>query len=913
MPETQERLRTALADRYRLERELGQGGMATVYLAEDLKHQRKVAIKVLHPELSAVLGGERFLSEIRTTANLQHPHILGLIDSGECDGLLYYVMPFVDGETLRARLERERQLPVKDAVRLATEVANALEYAHRRGIVHRDIKPENILLQDGQVLVADFGIALAVSQAGGTRMTQTGLSLGTPSYMSPEQAMGEKTITARSDVYALGAMTYEMLMGDPPFGGSSAQAIVSQILTAPPRPIRAFRPNVPETVERAVLAALEKLPADRPESAKAFAAALAGEGALEARATAPTQVLPSAARPSVRRWPLVLGAVAALALAALAGAAASSGLRPAPPRRTLRAPLALPRAQAMELGRTGTNLALSHDGSMLVYAAAAGDGPLLWLRHRDRLDAIPLGGTSTTTSGTSAINPVFSPDGRRVAFNAGSELELRVAEIDGGSVTTLARAGIGSTGGLAWGDDGWIYYDVGPTGIWRVRDAGGPPELVMPLDTATNEVGFAWPEALPGSRWLLVRARRDNSPEGYEIVAYDLERRARHTLGKGTVARYLAPGLLVIVRADGVLTVARFDERTGRLVGNPVPVLEGVRSKLLGSTDIALSRNGVLAYVRGLSSAITVQGTWVGRDGSIAPIEPALSFMPGANRGLALSPDGRRLAVDVLGGQTVDLWVRELPSGPFTRLTFDGLENTRPSWTPDGRDVLFLRNAGRGISSVWKQRADGSAPAESVYASRMSIFEAMITADGRWLVFRANPRGGDGDILGLRLDQPGVAPVPLVDSRFQESHPAVSPDGRWIAYTSQETGRSELYVRPFPGTNQGRWQVSSEGATAPRWSRDGRELFFLTMTGDLMTAPVTGAPTFAAGAPTRLFGGVGTTYMNGLATPYYDVSTDGRRFLLMRINGRTDDTEQLVLVDGWLDEVRAKLAEAERR
>jgi serine/threonine-protein kinase len=195
----------------------------------------------------------------------------------------------------------------------------------------------------------------------------------------------------------------------------------------------------------------------------------------------------------------------------------------------------------------------------------------------------------------------------------------------------------------------------------------------------------------------------------------------------------------------------------------------------------------------------------------------------------------------------------------------------------------------------------------------MSIFEASITSDGRWLVFRANPRGGDGDILGLRLDQPGSSPVPLVDSRFQESMPTVSPDGRWIAYTSQETGRSELYVRPFPETNQGRWQVSSDGAVAPRWSRDGRELFFLTLNGDLMVASATGTPTFAAGVPQRLFGGIGTTYMNGLATPYYDVSPDGRRFLLMRINGRTDDTEQLIIVDNWLDEVRAKLAEAERR
>ncbi|HEY9442548.1 MAG TPA: serine/threonine-protein kinase, partial [Gemmatimonadales bacterium] len=271
-------LRTALGDRYRLERELGQGGMATVYLAEDLKHRRKVAIKVLRPELAAVIGAERFLREIQTIATLQHPHILGLIDSGEVNGTAYYVMPFVDGESLRDRLRREKQLPVSDAVRLATEVAAALDYAHRHGVIHRDIKPENILLHDGQALVADFGIALAVSSAGGgSRMTETGMSLGTPHYMSPEQAMGERTITGRCDVYALGAVTYEMLVGEPPFTGPTAQAIVAKVMTADPAGLSAQRRSVPPAVEDAVLTALSKLPADRFATAAEFAAALKGD------------------------------------------------------------------------------------------------------------------------------------------------------------------------------------------------------------------------------------------------------------------------------------------------------------------------------------------------------------------------------------------------------------------------------------------------------------------------------------------------------------------------------------------------------------------------------------------------------------------------------------------------------------
>jgi len=280
---TIDRLSAALASRYRIERELGSGGMATVYLAHDLKHERDVAIKVLHPDLGAALGGERFLTEIRTTARLQHPHILPLLDSGEADTLLYYIMPLVRGETLRARLERERQLPIADALRIAREVAEALQHAHAQGIIHRDIKPENILLQDGHALVADFGIALAVQQAGGQRMTQTGLSLGTPQYMSPEQTMGERTIDARSDIYALGAVTYEMLAGDAPFTGNSVQAIVANVQSSEPERLSVVRTTVPPHVEHAVLTALAKLPADRFASVEEFADALANTSFDSAR------------------------------------------------------------------------------------------------------------------------------------------------------------------------------------------------------------------------------------------------------------------------------------------------------------------------------------------------------------------------------------------------------------------------------------------------------------------------------------------------------------------------------------------------------------------------------------------------------------------------------------------------------
>ncbi|HEY9442359.1 MAG TPA: serine/threonine-protein kinase, partial [Gemmatimonadales bacterium] len=309
MPELLSRLQSALSDRYRLDREIGAGGMATVYLAHDVRHDRRVALKVLRPELAAVIGAERFLAEIRLTANLQHSHILPLFDSGEADSYLFYVMPFVQGETLRDRLNREKQLPVADAVRIATEVASALDYAHRNGVVHRDIKPENILLHDGQALVADFGIALAASKASGARMTETGMSLGTPHYMSPEQAMGEREITPRSDVYALGAVLYEMLTGDPPFTGSTAQAVVARVVTESPRLLVPQRHTIPPHVEAAVLTALEKLPADRFASAAQFAEALGNRSYVSTTATAAAMAAPVATAHG-RTGALVYGLVA---------------------------------------------------------------------------------------------------------------------------------------------------------------------------------------------------------------------------------------------------------------------------------------------------------------------------------------------------------------------------------------------------------------------------------------------------------------------------------------------------------------------------------------------------------------------------------------------------------------------------
>ncbi|HVL18713.1 MAG TPA: serine/threonine-protein kinase [Gemmatimonadales bacterium] len=669
MPETQTRLQLALSDRYRIEREIGAGGMATVFLAQDLRHDRRVALKLLRPELSAVIGAERFLAEIKLTANLQHPHILPLFDSGEvvvdnpegAQRYLFYVMPFVEGESLRARLNREKQLPVAEAVRIAVEVASALDYAHRHGVVHRDIKPENILLHDGQALVADFGIALAASKAGGNRMTETGMSLGTPHYMSPEQAMGEREITARSDVYALGVVLYEMLTGDPPFTGSTAQAIVARVLTEPPRPILPQRHTIPPEVEGAILVALEKLPADRFASAAEFADALKGRG------TAPTRIPTAgvgAAAPGAmahgRTGARVYGLAAGLVLALLG--AAWGWLRPAPATSVNRFSLYLPPAQALApVNISGNRIAISPDGQRMVYVGPAQTGIQLWLRDHDQLQATPVPGTAGGGS------PFFSPDGSQLGFLI-QGTRLRTVALGGGPTVPLSDS-VNSSGGY-WGTDGYIYIEV-DSGIARLPATGGRLEqLYNMLDH--QEAGAEFPVVLPGAKGLVFRTRRTNQAIGdFQIVAMPIpksgEKRVQpHVLTRGVYARYSPTGHLLVVTGEGKLVAFPFDPGKLAITGAPVSLLEGIGIEIGGfSTTLQLSNSGTLVYTTG-AAARPRQAVWVSREGLETQVDSSW-VPPGTIVNTSLSPDGTALAADIVLNGNNALWIKQLPSGPASR------------------------------------------------------------------------------------------------------------------------------------------------------------------------------------------------------------------------------------------------------
>ena len=729
MSDAPARLNAALEGRYAIERELGEGGMAVVYLAQDLRHERKVALKVLKPELEAVVGAERFLAEITTTANLTHPHILPLHDSGEADSFLFYVMPHIEGESLRERIDREKQLGVDDAVAITQKVADALDYAHGKGVVHRDIKPGNILLSErGEPLVADFGIALAVAQAGGGRITETGLSLGTPHYMSPEQATGDRDVDPRSDVYALGCVLYEMLVGEPPYPGATAQAVLGKIISGKPVSATEQRPSIPANVDAAVRKALEKLPADRFTSAQEFVRALADEHFRYGELAA------AGAGVAVGPWNRLT--VVGWSLAAVTTLIAGwSLLRPEPPQPVTR--FELTHRDSLQLT---SGLALSPDGTRIVWRRTSADGGTqFYLRELGQLSSAPIPGTEGARSHSS-----FSPDGQSIAFV--NNESLMTVSLAGGPPTTLVSDSVigGGAGGVSWGLDGMIYFvkEGSRMRIWRVPVDGGEEEQVSTAARAGEDHGRL--NVLPNGKGVLFTRFFRNSPDPNDIAVLSLETGVISTLGQEGVsmARYAHSGHIVYTSRDGTLWAAPFDMNRLEVTGPSRAMLEGVRVAVNGASDFALSETGVLVYRSGVTGPEEGVLVWLGRDGSEEVLDSRLS---GIIEAPALSPDGRSIAFDRASGGERHIWIYDLADGTSSRLTFEGTDNRRPAWSPDGSEVAFVSNREVGFTSqrgdaraVYARRWDGSGTARLLRApvEGTILWEALWTPDERWLVYR---------------------------------------------------------------------------------------------------------------------------------------------------------------------------------
>jgi len=885
-------LRASLAERYDIEREIGAGGMATVYLARDLRHDRYVALKLLNPELGAVLGVERFLAEIKVTANLQHPNLLPLFDSGEAEGLLFYVMPFVEGESLRARLTREKQLPIDEAVRIAVAIANALDYAHSHGVIHRDLKPENILLQAGQPVIADFGIALAVSKAGGNRITQTGLSLGTPQYMSPEQATGDRVIDGRSDIYSLGAVTYEMLTGEAPHTGSTAQAIIARLLTDKPRPMRSTRPAIPEHVEATVQHALEKLPADRFSTAHEFSEALLGRGAV-GTAGSFTAAQSGAKRGARMPWrarlrdPVTL-TLAGIAIAMLALAFARRSTT-APSTRVVRFVVATP-----DSSRPSDNFpwpaAISPDGGTVVYSVAGSGGLMLYALRTDQLEARPIPGT------TGAYQPLFSPDGQWIAFeNAG---KLRKVRLDGSAPITIADAGGANGADWTTQEEIVIGSEANRRGLSRVSASGGDLTEFAKPNASKGETDYLWPISLADGK-AVVFTIWTGSLTSARLATAALDRGDVVPLEiKGIRPLAVIDRTLVYVQADGSVMAVKLDRSRRHLAGRPAPVLDPVAGITgnNGNSGIFVSRGGALVTARGGTRS---QLSWISRDGSTTPVTREVRGYGNPR----LAPDGRRIAVVAGDQDKTDIWIYDMDTGTFSRLSSVEAAAS-PSWTPDGKRVVYVGLGGKERFAIWSQPADGGSPAEKLFDTRGLTSGVTVSPDGRSVVYTTY-NNNSWDLFRVQLDSGRVA-VPYLTSSYNELAPRFSPDGRWVAVASNESGRYEVYVRSFPDP-VARVQISADGGTEPAWSADGTRIFYrsrsIIMSAKLATTPnlrVLSRDTAVAQAGSILTGGL---------VGDYDVAKDGR-FLGLISN---KDDYQLIVVPNWLPELEQRLAGSTRR
>ena len=877
MADSQTKLATALSGRYRIEREIGVGGMATVYLARDEKHNRKVALKVLKPELGAVLGVERFLAEIQVTANLQHPHLLPLFDSGEADGLLFYVMPFVDGESLRARLERERQLPVDEAVRIAAAVASALAYAHQNGVIHRDLKPENVLLQAGQPVIADFGIALAVSNAGGTRVTQTGLSLGTPQYMSPEQATGDRTIDARSDIYSLGAMTYEMLVGDPPHLGSTAQAIIAKVLTERPPSVQVGRPAVSDNVAYAVERALEKLPADRWNSANEFAEALRGN-VLTSGTRTRSRVLPTTGAAALPTWAWM--ALGTLSVVAVAGAGTAAWMTTRDPVPALRGQFGIEipdSSRVVSVGPgSGNPIAISRDGSQLVMAIGpTGRDGQLYLRRLDDPVPQPIRGTE------GAMQASLSPDGESVVFHVFPE--LKVVSTRGGTPKVIADSGAVAH----WGDNGLIAY-THANKITVTSPEGGQSRTIVGPDSATGRTRVAFPWILPaGTHALVTWWKGDNVIDSARLAVVSLSDGTFEDLGvPGTFARYAAPGYILFGRTGSEVWAAPFSAHKRAVTGPAHRLLENVWQNGGGQTAFAVSDNGSLLYRRGDPQGDLFDLCAVDKAGAeeCLPVAQAQFGEP------RVSPDGKRIAVRLSADANVpaDVAVYDLAAG--TRATLaTGVRGARgPEWFGDGTRVLFTQRVGDTVM-VMARRWDLSEPAQVLARGTTADFTGAIVA---------GPNAGS--LVVLRRGTIVIAPIdslkagtPVVSApglgNFQ-----VSPNGRILAYTSAESRQNEVYVTTLPGPGP-RIPVSTNGGDSPVWSGDGSTLYYR---GEfrMMSASIVERPALAVTRRETLFDENGR-YTRGFPAKY-DILADGR-FLMVRRPQRGDHRSELILMTNW--------------
>ncbi|MDQ2666972.1 MAG: serine/threonine-protein kinase [Gemmatimonadota bacterium] len=884
-------LQAALGDAYSVDTELGGGGMSRVFRARDRALDRDVVVKVFPADTAAALSAERFKREIALAAKLQHPHIVPLLSAGTtAHGLPYYTMPFVEGESLRARLTREGELSNAEVVGILREVARALAYAHDRGIVHRDIKPDNVMLSGGAAMVTDFGVAKAVRasisgeaapQSSATTLTQLGASLGTPAYMAPEQASGDPSVDRRADLYALGCMAYEMLTGCPPFTGRNVSTLLGAHLHDTPEPVDQRRPSVSPALAELVMQCLEKRPADRPSNAgevlRALDVVMLASGAVPSiSASAIARRTRGRGAGRLRRVTATLPwMIAALALVAFAWRSrVREQPREAPVRFTV-----------TRLGDEGPMLAesdpaISPDGRLIVYRAALGASSRLDQRAAGAFASTPIAGTEGAT------HPFFSPDGKRLAFFAGGKLQSIPTE--GGPATLIAE--VPASSGASWAPNGDIIVGgaVGTRGVGLRRipaGSGSPVPLTRP-DTRSGEAHVA-PIVLRDGKTILFQSESGTGGLSENVVAIGSLETGEYVKLPVVAVRPLGiiDNWLVYTRSDGAVMAVAFHVDTRNVSGDP---------KALGITvadfalNVALSANGTLVYSQGDTRSRIV---WVDAQGAIMPVvdEPREYEFP------RLSPDGSRLAIAVHGALSTDVWLADVATGAIVKFTKAGRINDRPEWSADGSRLLY-RSTRDGASALWLQPADGSGVAERVTPGS-SVWEGVLSPDGNTVLYRETVAGKGGYRVLYRGLAGDREPHLFAASSGNLQMPRFSPDGKWVLYQSDESGQFEIYVRPFP-SGSGKYQVSLSGGTEPLWSQDGQRIYYRRGT-QLVTATVRRGASITVLSRREIL--LDTTAQSQSRThPKYDVARDGRVIMPRWIG----DGTRLGVVLNWGEELR---------
>ena len=735
-------------------------------------------------------------------------------------------------------------------------------------------------------MVADFGIALAVGAAGSNRLTETGLSLGTPYYMSPEQATGDQVVGASTDTYALGSVLYEMLVGEPPYPGTTAQAVLGRIIAGKPVSATEQRASIPANVDAAVRKALEKLPADRFASAQEFVRALGDEHFRYG------QLATAGASAAVGPWNRLTMATTMLA-ALFAIALGWALLRPEPPGLLARFSLAFEGG----LAEAGVGMEFTPDASALVYEgrAESGEGSQLWMRRWPDLDASPIRGTEIGRQ----VSFALSPDGREVAF-APLNGPLRVVSLDGGTPRTLVEERVGLVSD--WAPDGTVYFtETGGLMLRRVpATAGGTDAVETVTELLDRETRHGNLQVLPGGRMAVFQVWYAPGGVDAEIWVMDLDTQERRFLISGHSPRYASTGHLLFGTPAGVLMAAPFDPGTAELTADPVGVADGLRTNpIFGIANYDIFRNGSLVYAGGASSSGAPM-MWVSRNGSEEVLDPAFT---GLFEAPSFSPDGRRVAVQrQVGGAPEDIWIYDFDQETFTRLTFEG-RNLQPFWNPDGTEVGFSSNR-EGAFALYARPVDLSSETRLLVAAgdAPGLYTAVWTPD--WLIYRRGSATTDGTAdLWYVAPHPDSTPVAFLETPYPEYSPSISPDGRWLAYQSNESGQFEVYVRPFPGPG-GQSQVSVNGGRNAVWARSEREIYYISSDLSLTVATFRTDPTFAVESRQQL-----TSWPYRLGSPNrdYDLTPDDQRFLAVAPTA-AEAQGQLILVQNFFEELRQVVA-----